>query len=151
MIDGRGWRSGALIEKREIPMYYARITDYAEELLDYVTDKLPGWPERVRTMQINWIGKSEGVRFAFTHDIHDTDGQLIGDGKLWVFTTRADTIKGVTFCTVAPEHDLARFAAKTILNWRNSLKNANGAVSSKPIWPRWRKKGCQPVCSSIIP
>lgn len=112
VIDGRGWRSGALIEKREIPMYYARITDYAEELLDYVTDKLPGWPERVRTMQINWIGKSEGVRFAFTHDIHDTDGQLIGDGKLWVFTTRADTIKGVTFCTVAPEHDLARFAAK---------------------------------------
>lgn len=63
-------------------------------------------------MQINWIGKSEGVRFAFTHDIHDTDGQLIGDGKLWVFTTRADTIKGVTFCTVAPEHDLAHFAAK---------------------------------------
>ena len=112
VIDGRGWRSGALIEKREIPMYYARITDYAEELLDYVTDKLPGWPERVRTMQINWIGKSEGVRFAFTHDIHGTDGQLIGGGKLWVFTTRADTIKGVTFCTVAPEHDLARFAAK---------------------------------------
>ena len=112
VIDGRGWRSGALIEKREIPMYYARITDYAEELLDYVTNKLPGWPERVRTMQINWIGKSEGVRFAFLHDIHDTDGKLIGDGKLWVFTTRADTIKGVTFCTVAPEHELARFAAK---------------------------------------
>lgn len=112
VIDGRGWRSGALIEKREIPMYYIRITQYAEELLDFITHKMPGWPERVRTMQINWIGRSEGVRFAFEHDIRDHQGKLIGDGKLWVFTTRADTIYGVTFCAVAPEHDLARFAAK---------------------------------------
>lgn len=112
VVDGRGWRSGALIEKREIPMYYARITDYAEELLDHVENKLPGWPERVRTMQSNWIGKSTGVRFAFPHEIKNSDGQLIGDGKLWVFTTRLDTIKGVTFCTVAPEHELATFAAK---------------------------------------
>ncbi len=112
VIDGRGWRSGALIEKREIPMYYARITDYAEELLDHVDNKLPGWPERVRIMQSNWIGKSTGVRFAFTHDITD-EGKLINDGKLWVFTTRADTIKGVTFCAVAPEHALATFAAKS--------------------------------------
>jgi len=112
VVDGRGWRSGALIEKREIPMYYARITDYAEELLDYVENRLPGWPERVRVMQANWIGKSIGVRFAFPHEITDEAGRLIGDGKLWVFTTRADTIKGVTFCAVAPEHDLATFAAK---------------------------------------
>ena len=112
VVDGRGWRSGALIEKREIPMYYARITDYAEELLDYVENRLPGWPERVRIMQANWIGKSTGVRFAFPHDIRDENGQLIGEGKLWVFTTRADTIKGVTFCTVAPEHELAAFAAR---------------------------------------
>jgi leucyl-tRNA synthetase len=112
VIDGRGWRSGALIEKREIPMYYARITDYAEELLDFVDNKLPGWPERVRIMQSNWIGKSTGVRFAFTHDIKD-DGALIHDGKLWVFTTRADTIMGVTFCAVAPEHALAAHAAKS--------------------------------------
>ncbi|MCL1886716.1 MAG: leucine--tRNA ligase [Betaproteobacteria bacterium] len=112
VIDGRGWRSGALIEKREIPMYYARITEYAEELLDHVENKLPGWPERVRIMQTNWIGKSTGVRFAFPHDIKDENGQLIGDGKLWVFTTRADTIKGVTFCAVAPEHELATYAAK---------------------------------------
>ncbi|RBA25250.1 leucine--tRNA ligase [Herminiimonas fonticola] len=112
VIDGRGWRSGALIEKREIPMYYARITDYAEELLDHVDNKLPGWPERVRIMQSNWIGKSTGVRFAFTHDIKEDD-KLINDGKLWVFTTRADTIKGVTFCAVAPEHALATFAAKS--------------------------------------
>lgn len=112
VIDGRGWRSGALIEKREIPMYYAKITDYAEELLDYVDNKLPGWPERVRLMQTNWIGKSTGVRFAFPHEIQDADGSLIQDGKLWVFTTRVDTIKGVTFCAVAPEHPLATFAAK---------------------------------------
>jgi leucyl-tRNA synthetase len=112
VIDGRGWRSGALIEKREIPMYYARITDYAEELLDYVDNKLPGWPERVRTMQSNWIGKSVGVRFAFKHDIEGEDGKPINDGKLWVFTTRADTIKGVTFCAVAAEHPLALHAAR---------------------------------------
>ncbi len=111
VIDGRGWRSGALIEKREIPMYYARITDYAEELLDFVDNKLPGWPERVRVMQANWIGKSVGVRFAFPHTIRDSQDQLINDGKLWVFTTRADTIMGVTFCAVAPEHPLAMHAA----------------------------------------
>lgn len=112
VIDGRGWRSGALIEKREIPMYYAKITDYAEELLNEVDHGLPGWPERVRIMQSNWIGKSTGVRFAFTHDIQDADGQPIDDGKLWVFTTRADTIMGVTFCAVAAEHPLASHAAR---------------------------------------
>ncbi|WP_426116535.1 leucine--tRNA ligase [Massilia sp. PWRC2] len=111
VVDGRGWRSGAPIEKREIPMYYARITDYAEELLDYVDNKLPGWPERVRVMQANWIGKSVGVRFAFPHTIAAADGALIDDGKLFVFTTRADTIMGVTFCAVAPEHALAAHAA----------------------------------------
>jgi leucyl-tRNA synthetase len=111
VIDGRGWRTGALIEKREIPGYYLKITDYAEELLDCVVNKLPGWPERVRLMQENWIGKSEGVRFAFTHDIKDGEGKLINDGKMWVFTTRADTIMGVTFCAVAPEHPLATHAA----------------------------------------
>ncbi len=111
VIDGRGWRSGALIEKREIPMYYARITDYAEELLQEVDTGLQGWPERVRVMQSNWIGKSTGVRFAFTHDIKNAAGKLIDDGKMWVFTTRADTIMGVTFCAVAPEHALAAHAA----------------------------------------
>ncbi|WP_334190325.1 leucine--tRNA ligase [Noviherbaspirillum sp.] len=113
VIDGRGWRSGALIEKREIPMYYAKITAYAEELLDHVDNKLPGWPERVRVMQANWIGKSTGVRFAFPHDIKDAGGESINDGKLWVFTTRADTIMGVTFCAVAPEHALATHAARS--------------------------------------
>jgi leucyl-tRNA synthetase len=112
VIDGRGWRTGAPVEKREIPGYYLNITEYAPQLLADL-DQLPGWPERVRTMQANWIGKSVGVRFAFTHDIKDADGKLIDDGKLWVFTTRADTIMGVTFCAVAAEHPLATLAAKS--------------------------------------
>ena len=111
VIDGRGWRTGALVEKREIPGYYLGITQYAEELLADL-DKLPGWPERVKAMQANWIGKSHGVRFAFPHDIQD-NGALINDGKLWVYTTRADTIMGVTFVAVAAEHPLAAHAAKS--------------------------------------
>jgi len=111
VIDGRGWRSGALVEKREIPGYYFGITQYADELLDSI-DTLDGWPEQVRTMQRNWIGKSEGVRFAFPHQIKDESGALVQDGKLYVFTTRADTIMGVTFCAVAAEHPIATLAAK---------------------------------------
>ncbi len=117
VIDGRGWRSDALVEKREIPGYYFAITQYADELLANVADPaspgyLHGWPERVRLMQEHWIGKSEGLRFAFPHDIRDEKRQLIGDGRMYVFTTRADTIMGVTFCAVAPEHPLAAHAAK---------------------------------------
>ncbi len=105
VIDGRGWRTGALVEKREIPMYYLGITKYAEELLAAL-DTLPGWPERVRTMQANWIGKSVGVKLGFPYTL---DGK---DGVLRVFTTRADTLMGVTFCAVAAEHPLAMHAAK---------------------------------------
>ncbi|MHB8623765.1 MAG: leucine--tRNA ligase [Sulfuricaulis sp.] len=105
VIDGRGWRTGALIEKREVPMYYLAITQYAEELLTDL-EKLPDWPERVRAMQANWIGKSTGVRFAFPYTLDNRDE------KLWVFTTRADTIMGVTFCAVAAEHPLAMYAAR---------------------------------------
>jgi leucyl-tRNA synthetase len=104
VIDGRGWRTGALIEKREIPMYYLRITQYAEELLAAI-DELPGWPERVRLMQANWIGRSEGVNLAFPYAIEGEQGELR------VFTTRADTIMGVTFVAVAAEHPLATLAA----------------------------------------
>ncbi|MBS3911160.1 MAG: leucine--tRNA ligase, partial [Hydrogenophaga sp.] len=116
VIDGKGWRTGAVVEKREIPGYYLNITSYAEELLDHVQIGNPkatlnGWPDKVRLMQENWIGKSQGVRFAFPHSIAGDDGALIGDGKMYVFTTRADTIMGVTFCAVAPEHPLAQHAA----------------------------------------
>ncbi len=113
VIDGKGWRSGAVVEKREIPGYYLKITQYADELLDQVQNHLPGWPERVKLMQENWIGKSAGVRFAFTHQIAGADGQPIQGGRLHVFTTRADTIMGVTFCAVAPEHPLALHAAQS--------------------------------------
>ncbi len=111
VIDGKGWRSGVPVEKREIPGYYLAITSYAEELLEGVKTKLTGWPDRVRTMQENWIGKSTGVRFAFPHKINDAAGKLVQDGKLFVFTTRADTIMGVTFCAVAAEHPIATVAA----------------------------------------
>jgi leucyl-tRNA synthetase len=116
VIDGRGWRTGALVEKREIPGYYLDITRYAQELLDHVQmgnpkATLDGWPEKVRLMQENWIGKSEGLRFAFPHDIRDAQGQLVQDGLMHVFTTRADTLMGVTFVAVAPEHPLATQAA----------------------------------------
>src|SRR5512144_2896781 len=105
VIDGRGWRSGALVEKREIPMYFFRITQYADELLQDL-DSLSGWPDQVKTMQANWIGKRYGVRFAFPYEL---DGK---QDKLWVYTTRADTIMGVTFVAVAAEHPLAAYAAK---------------------------------------
>ncbi len=105
VIDGRGWRTGALVVKREIPMYYLAITKYSEELQSSL-DSLPGWPERVKTMQANWIGKSFGVRLAFAYELNGAPG------KLWVFTTRADTIMGVTFCAVAAEHPLAAEAAR---------------------------------------
>jgi leucyl-tRNA synthetase len=104
VIDGRGWRTGALVEKREIPMYYLKITAYAEGLLEAL-DELPGWPERVRAMQANWIGKSQGVRVGFPYE------SGAERGVLWAFTTRADTIMGVTFCAVAAEHPLATLAA----------------------------------------
>jgi leucyl-tRNA synthetase len=104
VIDGRGWRTGAPVERREIPMYYLKITDYAEDLLDALSG-LRGWPERVRAMQANWIGKSEGVRIGFPYEIA---GQ---SGVMHAFTTRADTLMGVTFCAVAAEHTLAEHAA----------------------------------------
>jgi leucyl-tRNA synthetase len=101
VIDGHGWRSGAPVEKREIPGYYFNITKYAEELLDCTLHKLPGWSERLRLIQENWIGKSTGVNFGFPYTI---DGE---DKLLRVYTTRADTIMGVSFVAIAAEHPLA--------------------------------------------
>jgi leucyl-tRNA synthetase len=105
VIDGRGWRTGALVEKREIPMYYLKITAYADDLLRALGE-MQGWPERVRAMQANWLGKSQGVRIGFPYDL----GEL--KGVMHAFTTRADTIMGVTFCAVAAEHALAAHAAR---------------------------------------
>ena len=111
VIDGRGWRSGALIEKREIPMYYFKITDYAEELLSDL-DKLEHWPEQVKTMQRNWIGKSRGMQVRF-QVASDSQQGLSGEYKdyLQVYTTRPDTLMGATYAAVAAEHPLATAAA----------------------------------------
>jgi leucyl-tRNA synthetase len=103
VIDGRGWRSGALVEKRDIPQYFMKITAYAEELLNDL-DKLDGWPEQVKTMQRNWIGKSYGCEVEFP---------IVGqDGNLKVYTTRPDTLMGATYVAVAAEHALATLAAQ---------------------------------------
>ncbi len=105
VIDGCCWRCDTQVERKEIAQWFLKITAYADELLQAL-ETLDGWPEQVKTMQANWIGKSYGVRFAFPYEM---------DGKkdlLWVFTTRADTIMGVTFCAVAPEHPLAARAAE---------------------------------------
>ncbi len=102
VIEGRGWRSGALVERREIPQWFLKITAYAEELLAQL-DRLEGWPEQVRTMQRNWIGRSEGVEIVF-----ELEGER---GAITVFTTRPDTIMGVTYLALAPEHPVALQAA----------------------------------------
>jgi leucyl-tRNA synthetase len=105
VIDGKGWRTGAVVEKREIPMYFFRITAYAEELLGALAG-MDGWPEQVKLMQKNWIGRSEGVKIGFPYEL---DGEK---HTLWVFTTRADTLMGATFMAVAAEHPIAAHAAK---------------------------------------
>mgnify|MGYP005870276609 FL=1 len=106
VIEGRGWRSGAIVEKREIPGYYLGITQYAQELLDDLS-KLEGWPEQVRRMQEHWIGRSEGVTLAFPYTL---DGE---EKALRVYTTRADTLMGATYVAVAAEHPLARRMSET--------------------------------------
>lgn len=108
VVDGRGWRSGALVERRNIPQWFIKITDFAQELLDDL-DKLDGWPEKVRTMQANWIGRSEGIELDFgVQDESDPSLQT-----LRVYTTRPDTLMGVTYVAVAPQHPLATKAAAT--------------------------------------
>ncbi|MEM7018172.1 MAG: leucine--tRNA ligase, partial [Pseudomonadota bacterium] len=102
VIDGRGWRSGALVERREMPQWFLKITDYAQELLEGL-DKMPGWPEAVKTMQRNWIGRSEGVDIVFGVE---------GNEPITVFTTRPDTLIGATYVAVAAEHPLALQAAE---------------------------------------
>ncbi len=112
VVDGRGWRSGAVVEKREIPGYYLAITHYAEELLGEVRNGLAGWPAQVRTMQENWIGRSEGCEISFAY-APDTRAVMAAEGELKVFTTRADTLFGVTFMAVAAEHPVALAAARS--------------------------------------
>ena len=108
VIDGRGWRTGAVVEKREIPQWFLKITDYADELLKGL-DALPGWPDSVKTMQRNWIGRSEGLEIQFAVE---GESEPPDSNKLVVFTTRPDTLMGVTYLAVAAEHPLAQKAAR---------------------------------------
>ena len=107
VIDGRGWRSGALVERKEIPQWFIKITDYAEELLNDL-DKLPNWPEQVKTMQRNWIGKSRGLEMRF--DLASPVGEFTG---FEIYTTRPDTLMGVTYVSLAAEHPIARHLAES--------------------------------------
>lgn len=106
VVDGRGWRSGALVEKRDIPMYYFKITDYADELLDDLKLLENKWPKQVLSMQQNWIGKSHGMELDFSYKV---DGQA---DKLTVFTTLPDTVMGVSYLAVSAEHPLAQYASR---------------------------------------
>ncbi|HWJ33730.1 MAG TPA: leucine--tRNA ligase [Steroidobacteraceae bacterium] len=134
VIDGRGWRTGAEVEKREIPMYYLKITAYADDLLGALSD-MHAWPERVRAMQANWIGKSQGVRIGFPYDIGTEKGVM------HAFTTRADTIMGVTFCAVAAEHPLAAYAAQGNSKLASFIEECNKGPAGEAELATQEKKG----------
>ncbi|MGA8133475.1 MAG: leucine--tRNA ligase [Pseudomonas gingeri] len=136
VIDGRGWRSGALIEKREIPMYYFKITAYADELLEGL-DELPGWPEQVKTMQRNWIGKSRGMEVQFPYHV-DSIGEA---GSLKVFTTRPDTLMGATYVAVAAEHPLASLAARNNPELQAFIAECKGGSVAEADVATQEKKG----------
>ena len=123
VIDGRGWRSGALVERRSIPQWFLKITDYADELLDEL-DNMPGWPEAVRTMQKNWIGRSEGVEMDFA--IAEHPGETIR-----VYTTRPDTLFGATFAALAPGHAVAKKAAENSPKLAQFIENCQRSGTSE--------------------
>lgn len=131
VIDGRGWRSDALVERRELAQWFVKITDYAEELLNNL-DKLTGWPEKVKTMQRNWIGRSEGVEIKFP----------TGDGSdLTVYTTRPDTLMGVTYLAVAPQHPLAASAAETNPELAAFIEECNRTKVAEADMAKMEKQG----------
>jgi len=149
VIEGRGWRSGALVEKREIEQWSVRITDYAQELLDAL-DGLEGWPERVRTMQRNWIGRSEGVHMSF--------GVVGSDERLAIYTTRPDTLMGVTYVAVAAEHPLARRAAEGNAALAAFIEECRQGGTSEAELETMEKKGhplgldaIHPVTGAAVP
>ncbi len=134
VIDGCCWRCDTKVERKEIAQWFLKITAYADELLQSL-NKLDGWPEQVKTMQANWIGKSYGVRFAFPYEIEDKQELL------WVYTTRADTIMGVTFCAVAAAHPLAIYAAKINLKLADFLKECEQSGTAEADMATMEKKG----------
>jgi leucyl-tRNA synthetase len=137
VIDGKGWRSGAPVEKKELSQWFLKISDYSQELLDALDD-LPGWPEKVRTMQKNWIGRSEGLQFSF--ELEDQNGNLL-DQKLTVFTTRHDTIFGASFCAVAADHPLTIAAAENSAAIAAFRKECAALGTSEEAIEQAEKKG----------
>lgn len=149
VIDGKGWRSGATVERREIPQWFLRITDYADELLNDL-EKLPGWPDAVRTMQANWIGRSEGVEVDFK-----VEGS---DENLRIYTTRPDTIMGVTYMAVAAEHPLAIAASENNANLRIFIDECKSGGTSEVEMETMEKKGMpldinviHPISGELVP
>jgi len=136
VIDGRGWRSGALVERREIPQWFLKITDYADELLESLAT-LPGWPEQVRTMQANWIGRSEGLELDFPL----AGAPVAGYEALTVFTTRPDTLHGVTYMAVAAEHPLAVHAAQGRPELTAFLAECRSADTTEAALETMEKRG----------
>jgi leucyl-tRNA synthetase len=142
VIDGRGWRSGAPVERREIPQWFLKITDYAEELLAGL-DTLDGWPEQVRTMQRNWIGRSEGIEMQF--------GLAGRSGTLPIYTTRPDTVMGVTFVAVAPEHPLAHEAAADNPALREFIESCRNTRVAEADMATLEKRGVDTGLEALHP
>jgi leucyl-tRNA synthetase len=142
VIDGRGWRSDALVERREIPQWFMKITAYADELLDEL-DRMPGWPDSVKTMQRNWIGRSEGVELSF--DVPDENEPLT------VYTTRPDTLFGVTYMAVAAEHPLAKKAAASNPDIAAFTEDCKKTDAAEATLETMEKKGMPLGISAIHP
>ena len=137
VIDGRGWRSGALVEKRELAQWFLKITAYSDELLSAL-DRLTKWPEKVRLMQKNWIGRSEGMRFSFA--LEDESGKAL-DERLTVYTTRHDTIFGASFCAISADHELARRLSEKDEGLASFRREVAALGTSEETIERAEKKG----------
>lgn len=144
--EGRGWRSGALVERRQISQWFLKITQYAEELLEE-TEKLDGWPDAVRTMQRNWIGRSEGVEFDFTL----ADGDVAGEAAVRVYTTRPDTVAGVTYMAVAAEHPLTTHVAASNSDVQAFVDECKKTGTSEAVMEKLEKKGVALGIEAINP
>jgi leucyl-tRNA synthetase len=154
VIDGRGWRSGALVEQKEIPQWFIKITDYAEELLTDL-DQLDNWPEQVKTMQKNWIGRSEGadIKFALVSGGKDEGfvKELGEEQSLEVYTTRPDTLIGVTYLAVAAQHPLALKAAETNPKLAEFIEECKSQSVAEADMATMDKLGCDTGYRAIHP
>ena len=149
VIDGKGWRSGAVVERREIPQWFIKITDYAEQLLNDL-DKLPNWPEQVKTMQRNWIGRSQGVEMTFdlASPVNDGKGDI---GHFDIYTTRPDTLMGVTYVSLAAEHPIALALAKNNPELTRFIAECKKQSVAEADMATMKKKGMDTGLKAIHP